>query len=77
VSHEPPASAARSTKTTNGSLASAALAEEPPPSETIEATGIETRGVLDTIRVKVEASLDGLRATVAGMWSAVTSWLGD
>ena len=76
ATHEPPASAVLSTKTAPVSPASATFAEDPISSDTVGEAGIETRGVLDTIRVKVNASLEGLRATADRMWSTVTSWFG-
>jgi hypothetical protein len=77
ATHEPPAGATPSTKAVPGSPPSTGLAEARISSDTVEEAGVETRGVLDTIRVKVNASLEGLRATAGAMWSAVTSWFGD
>jgi len=46
-------------------------------SDTVGATGLQTRGVLDTIRLKVSESLKSMSATVAGMWSAAATWFTD
>jgi len=73
---EPPASAEPPTKATPSSPPSATLAEGPVSAATIGTEGVGTRGVLDTIGLKVSASMDGMRAAAAGMWSAVTSWFG-
>ena len=77
ATREQPAGAMTSTKAVPNSPASTRLAEGRISSDTVGESGIETRGVLDTIRVKVNASLEGIRAIVAGVWSAVTSWFGD
>ena len=49
------------------------LAEQPFSSDTIGEGDIATRGVLDTIRVKLNTSLEGVRAAVAAMWSTLTA----
>lgn len=46
-------------------------------SDKTDAADAETHGVLDTIRAKVSASLESIRAMVTGMWSTVSSWFSD
>ena len=75
--HEPPARTTPSTMAVPSSPPSTGLAEARDSADTIGAASIETRGVLDTIRLNVDASLEGVRATAAAMWSSVTSWFGD
>lgn len=73
---EPPASVTLSAKSVSASPPSADLTEDRVVPDAIDPDGIETRGVLDTIRVKANATLEHLRATMTGVWTAVTSWVG-
>jgi hypothetical protein len=75
--HEPQAGATPPTMAVPGSPPLMDLAEGRISADPVGAAGIETRGVLDTIRLKVNASLEGIRATAARMWSECTSWFGD
>jgi hypothetical protein len=50
--------------------------EAPVSTEQIAAADAEPRGVLDTIHVVVDSSLDAVSSALADAFSAVTSWFG-
>jgi len=77
TANEQPAGSRTPTKAPLGTPPSTGLANRRISADTTAQDGTETRGVLDTIRLKVNASIEGTRATAVGMWSAVTSWFGD
>jgi flagellum-specific peptidoglycan hydrolase FlgJ len=73
VAPEHPASTASSVEAIPISLPSTGLAEASVPSDTIGTSDNESHGVLDTIRLQVNAAIAGLRATVAARWATLTS----
>jgi hypothetical protein len=72
-----PASEAPSAKFVPGPVPAQALAEGRMHAHGIEPAEIETRGVMDTIEMRVSASLGRARAGAVSVWSAVASWFGD
>jgi hypothetical protein len=71
-----PSTAASYSKLAADVYPSTSLSEDPPSSDVMEASEVETRGVLDTIRVKAGQSLHGVRVFAREMWSALVGWLG-